>query len=192
MELIELTPAQLRALYHTRMKEDFPPSELKPLSAMLALLEGGHYRPFGLRDGAELAGYAMVWREPGVDFALLDYLAIHPRRRGQGLGSALLRLLDGRCRELRGVLVEAESPEQGEPAGAELRRRRLVFYRRNGFLPGGYDCRIFGVDYTVLARGTAPASREDRIAAHRAIYRSQFSPDRFSRFVHIPFPPEGP
>ena len=34
MELIELSPRQLREIYHTRMKEDFPPSELKPLSTM--------------------------------------------------------------------------------------------------------------------------------------------------------------
>ena len=186
MELIELTAQQLQRVYQTWMQTDFPPAERKPLSTILALQQQGRYQALGLSDGGALAGYALMWREPGQPFVLLDYLGTDPLRRGQGLGGAFLDLLADRYRTLRGILAESEAPESGEPAGESLRRRRLAFYQRNGFVYGGYDCALFGVHYKALVRSREPVERAELLKAHQAIYRSHLSPLLYRQFVRLP------
>lgn len=107
MKLIELTAEQLSALYESELKAAFPPQELKPLKAMLNLMAEKKYQALGLYDGDELAGYALLWLEPGIPFALLDYLGTIEGRRSQGLGTIMLDLLAGYYKDYRGIFGEA-------------------------------------------------------------------------------------
>ena len=49
MEIVKLGLAEMQALYEARMKEDFPPSELRPWSSMRTLTEQGSYLCFGFQ-----------------------------------------------------------------------------------------------------------------------------------------------
>lgn len=117
MKLIELTAEQLSALYESELKAAFPPQELKPLKAILNLMAEKKYQALGLYDGDELVGYALLWLEPGIPFALLDYLGTIEGRRSQGLGTIMLDLLAGYYKDYRGIFGEAEAPEGGSPEG---------------------------------------------------------------------------
>ena len=121
---------------------------------------------------------------------LLDYLGVCPDLRGRGLGSACLKKLLEYCRG-QTILVEAEAEISGLPDGERaLRRRRLEFYRRAGFVPLPWCSRIFGVDYAVLAGGGVPAP-EEAMAAYARLYRSEFPPAVYRRKVLIrPLEPE--
>lgn len=189
MRLEVLTPEVLRHLYHTELKRAFPPSELKSLQAIEKLLSQDRYDPLGLYDGEELLGYALMWLEPGVPFALLDYLGTVEGRRGQGLGGQCLDLLAQRYSHFRGVFGESEAPDAGDPAGEGLRRRRLAFYERNGFRYGGYDCALFGVHYRTLIRGQANVTPQELLQAHQAIYRAGMPQAVYDRFIQIPLQP---
>ena len=189
MRLSELTAAQLAWLYEAELKADFPPEELKPLKAMLALMEQRRYQALGLYEGEELLGYALLWLEPGIPFALLDYLGTIQGKRSRGLGTAMLDQLADYYRDYRGIFVEAEAPENGDPAGEALRRRRLGFYLRNGFRYGGYDCALFGVHYQTLIQGREDVTPEELLEVHRRIYRSHMPPHIYQRFIQIPLAP---
>ena len=117
---------------------------------------------------------------------LLDYLAVcRDKPRGHGYGTAALRLLLDRCRDRRGLLVEAEAEEPGAEAEENaLRRRRLAFYRRGGFRDLGYTARIFGVPYAMLVSGQS--DQAGAAEAHRRLYHYEFSPWLYRRFIHIP------
>ena len=93
MELRILNKQQLAELYEHEMRTAFPPSELKPLRAMEHMRDTGRYEPLGVYDGEELVGYALMWLEPGVPYALLDYLGTVAGKRGGGIGAATLDLL---------------------------------------------------------------------------------------------------
>ena len=84
---------------------------------------------------------------------------------------------------------EAEAPENGDPAGEPLRRRRLAFYQRNGFRYGGYDCALFGVHYRALIRGAEDMTAEELLQVHQSIYRRHFPPALYQRFIQIPLRP---
>lgn len=189
MVLKKLNEDQLEQLYRLELTAVFPPDELKPLKAMLALMAGGRYEALGLYEEEALRGYALLWLEPDIPFALLDYLGTMRGRRGQGVGSAMLDLLAGHYQNLRGIFGEAEAPENGDPEGEELRRRRLDFYLRNGFRYGGYDCALFGVHYQTLIRGREDVSPRELLEVHRSFYQRRIPPDRYRRFVQIPLAP---
>ena len=186
MVLKKLSEDQLEQLYHRELTAAFPPDELKPLNAMLTLMADGRYEALGLYEGEDLRGYALLWLEPDVPFALLDYLGTMREYRGRGVGSAMLDLLAGHYQDLRGIFGEAEAPENGGLEGEELRRRRLDFYLRNGFRYGGYDCVLFGVHYHTLIRGREDVSSEELLEAHRSFYQRRIPPDRYQRFIQLP------
>ena len=174
--LRELGLDGLHHIYHEHLSHAFPRMERKPLSAMEKLMAAGRYEALGLYDGEELAAYALLW----------DDLAVcRDKPRGHGYGTAALRLLLDRCRDRRGLLVEAEAEEPGAEAEENaLRRRRLAFYRRGGFRDLGYTARIFGVPYAMLVSGQS--DQAEAAEAHRRLYHYEFSPWLYRRFIHIP------
>ena len=89
----KLSLSEIKAIHETHMPEAFPPSELRPYSSIKALYEGGNYMGYGLFEGEKLAAYAYFAKADGRPFALLDYFAVLPALRGNGLGSRFFTLL---------------------------------------------------------------------------------------------------
>ena len=176
----------LRRLYRQEIRPTFPPAERRPLSSMLRLERAGVYRPLVLTGGGRLLAYALIWEEAS-GYALLDYLGVPARLRGRGLGSELLARLLDRRRGRPGLLAEAEAPDPGA-ADNPQRQRRIAFYRRAGFCPLPYEADIFRVRYTMLLGGAGEGAAA--MAAHAALYRSEFSPLVYRRMIHIPALPE--
>ena len=114
MELNALNEKQLASLYREEMEYDFPQSELKPLGAMLRLLELGQYDPLVATENGETVGYAMVWLSKDRKGVLLDYLGVLRGKRNGGTGGKILALLLERYGHIFG---EAEAPP------ATMRRR---------------------------------------------------------------------
>ena len=185
MELKRLTKPELTDLYRTDLERDFPKTELKPLKAMMALMDMGRYEPLLVTEAARAIGYAMVWQPRERTGALLEYFGVRPEYRNGGVGSQVLDLLAERYGLLFG---EAEAPCDEDPAVNELRRRRLAFYERNGFRVLDYECALFGVRFNCLYRGP---ERDDRVveAMHRGVYADYFSPLHMERFIQLPLRP---
>lgn len=180
MEIRELTREELRALYRTRMEEDFPPSELRPLSNMEELLDQKAYLCLGCREEQEksLGGYALFALRDGA--ALLDYFAVDAARRGTGIGSAFLSALRSRGLGVPWFLIEVESLESAEtPEERALRERRIRFYRRCGCQETQVYSLLFGVEYQILvmpmAGAALPADGEVQ-AALEGLYRMMILP----------------
>ena len=189
-ELCLLTTEQLRRVYHTYIKRDFPRSERRPLSSIESLCRTGRYDTWGAYEEDELLAYAFAWRTEEGHCALLDYLAVCPERRGQGRGAQVLTLLQKRYGLGCPLLAEVEAIEEGlPPEVVRQRRRRLAFYQRAGFRLLDYQTLIFGVRYAMLVWPASCALEPETLqAAHRELYKSQMSPLRFFRMIHIPAP----
>ena len=186
MRLKTLDAQELTRLYQTELVNAFPPSELKPLKSMLNLMAQNRYEALGLYDETGLHGYALTWLEPGIPFALLDYFGTLEGQRGTGLGTKMLDLLAEHYHNYRGIFGEAEGVFSPDPEEAQLQKRRLDFYFRNGFRYGGYDCALFGVHYQTLIRGDADVSPAELLDAHQRIYHSGIPKEVYDRFIQIP------
>ena len=150
MEWKLLNQEELTQLYDNEMVVDFPKAELKPLRSMLRLMDMGLYEPLLIAENGESMGYAMVWLPAGGRGGLLEYFGVLRGKRGGGLGGRILALLAQRYGQLFG---EAEAPDSDDRLENDLRRRRIAFYRRNGFRVLDYDCALFGVHYNCLYLG---------------------------------------
>lgn len=185
MELKLLDKEGLAALYQNEMTVDFPKAELKPLSAMLRLMDMGRYDPLLITEGGQPLGYALLWLPEGREGALLEYLAVLRGKRNGGQGSKILGLLAARYGQLFG---EAEAPCSDDPAENDLRRRRIAFYERSGFRVLDYECALFGVRFNCLYRGPEPDDRKVE-ALHRGVYAGYFSPAHMERYIQLPLKP---
>ena len=186
MKLNLLNKEELTNLYKDEMMFDFPRVELKPLRAMLRLMDMGQYDPLLVTDDQGVAlGYAMIWLPRARNGALLEYLGVLRGKRNGGLGSQVLPLLAARYGQLFG---EAEAPTSDDPAENDLRRRRIAFYERNGFRVLDYECALFGVHFNCLYLGPETDDRKVE-ALHRSVYADYFSPEHMARYIQLPLHP---
>lgn len=133
---------RLRRLYLS----SFPRQERKPFAVIARMHRTGKNDIWCIRRGEELLGIATTVK--GQDTILLDYLAVEPRCRGCGVGSAAMEELKNRYRG-KGLFVEVESVfDPGEDL--ENRQRRKDFYLRCGLAPMGVLAEVFGVNMELL------------------------------------------
>lgn len=186
MELRLPSLEQLEMVYERDLRVSFPAAELKPLRIIRRMLDDGLYRPWCLFDGEKIIGECFLWLgEPG--WALLDYLCVSPAYRNGGTGALILEKMRQRERDTV-ILGESELPRFApDPAMAE---RRLGFYARNGARTAGYDTEMFGVPYKTLYWSDEPLPDQRVMEAHRAIYLSRFSPEKYAKYVRIPRQPD--
>ncbi len=162
MEIRAIGAAETKALYDSRLQEDFPPDELRPYSSMRRLQEEGLYHCFICSEGEDVLGYAFFLVFNG--YALLDYYAVSRACRGQGIGTKFLSGLKRAVKALPTafVLIEAESMEGAETeAQREERARRFRFYEGCGCRKTNVYSLLFGVEYRILLFPVS-ASPEDR------------------------------
>lgn len=184
-----LTPAELRRIFETHLKEAFPPSELKPLAAMEDLRSRGVYDPLGFFDGAgELLGVLLLWKHRDGRYVLIDYFCVPAARRGGGIGGKLLEALRAHYPPETVFIGESEAPT-GVPAADAMILRRLGFYERSGAVTLGYDNALFGVHFKTICWADPLPDEEEIMRKHQEIYFDQFGPERYEKFIQIPLRP---
>ena len=170
MRLISLSKEEVKDIYNNRMVMDFPRDELKPLSIIYNALDKGEYACLGLTEGEKILGYAFL-AKGGGDY-LVDYLAVDSKRRNEGLGGCMLRLMREMLHEADSVILEVEDPDFAEDEEQRtLRRSRMAFYLRNGLEETGVTARCFGVPFIILEMGIRSRHSDDRI---RELYKEHY------------------
>jgi len=136
----------------TIYREAIEPSEQKPADEVAQISADKRYVMIVSTDVQGVSGFAMVFCPPARSFWLLEYMAVRPHRRSQGLGRRLFLAAKGaaamRCPGAPGLL-EVDHPNAAvAPVNDPLRRLRL--YRSLG-------CRrIEGLDYILPLRSAGP------------------------------------
>ena len=158
--------SQIELLYHTRMEKDFSSNELRPLESLRDAWVRNAYECYGLFDENRIEGYAFFFRR-GQDY-LLDFFAIAPEHRDEGLGSIFLRQLMKLVKQADSLICEVEDPDAAQNGeDKEQRERRMSFYLRNGCRKTSLRSILFGVNYCILEM---PLGREHTVDDLRRIY----------------------
>ncbi len=145
-----------RALY----ERAFPATERRGAAQHAAALREESFHCLHLADDAGFAGLLSYWKWDALVY--VEHLAINPKRRGQGLGHAVLELLP------------APAILEIEPVVDEITLRRLAFYESSGFvrLPQphvqlAYQAGLPSVPLWLLSR---PMMSEVEVAAFEQLY----------------------
>lgn len=168
----------IRKLY----REAFPAAERKPFPLIRYKCRRGETEMLAIEsgDGAFL-GLAVTILDR--DIALLDYFAIEPGCRENGVGSAAFGLLKKRYEKKRFILeienttmesiardpaVKKLNGAEKEEAVGQLRRQRLrrkSFYLQNGMTQLPFYVNLFGMDMEMLSCGCSV-----EFAEYRGVY----------------------
>ncbi|WP_051207764.1 GNAT family N-acetyltransferase [Butyrivibrio sp. AE3006] len=152
MKLVELNASDVERIYTERLIFDFPRDEQKPLDVILKAMDKGIYECLGLWYEDEVIGYAFLVKKD-KDY-LIDYLAISPKKRNQGIGGKALQLLSEYFADVDTVILEIEDPDRTDDAAEkELQLRRRAFYLRNNCKDTGVRAFCFQVPFQILVLG---------------------------------------
>lgn len=139
------TPLHWAQLYKLYLNA-FPRSERKPFSIITRQYRKGIFDVWCVRQKGQFAGLAITVKSGQL--VLLDYLAIKKDCRNQGIGTAVLSLLQQKYAG-KDLFLEIESVYEDAPDLA-LRQRRKQFYLRCGMTPMGVMICLFGVNMELL------------------------------------------
>lgn len=106
----------------------FPKDEYRPYEEQKALLDDSRYKITVYNDNGIVKGFMALWEFEG--FVFLEHFAVHPDFRNEGTGANMLKNLLAESEKT--VCLEVEPPENG------ITKRRIEFYRRNGFYLNEY------------------------------------------------------
>ncbi len=185
MEQKELSLTQLKAIYTPCLARDFPPDELMPFHRMEALTQAKSQVALGFYNSQGLAAYAIFILRPGSPAALLNYFAVQPHCRGQGMGTACLRQLGHAAQNFGAgyVVFEVESPSHASsPADRKIRQKRVGFYLQGGAKATSVSSWLYGVDYNIMILpGQAPPAGNRQIKEDLEDLYHIVVPSRLSR-----------
>jgi hypothetical protein len=115
-----------------------------------AMVGAPEYHVWVAKAGGLVRGFSILFVPAGGGFALLEYMAVAPGQRNQGLGAEVFRQTVAQALTPEGrqlpVLLEVDSDRE-EASDRALRTRRERFYRRLGCL------RIAGLHYLMPLGG---------------------------------------
>ena len=146
-----------RPAYEALYESSFPASERKDLDFMLTGDNSAAYEVLAVSTpDCPVAG--MVITVTHGNLTMLDYLAISPDLRGQGLGHAVLPMVRDHVKAQNGgrFFLEIETPPplcipRDPCANAAQRVRRMAFYASAGMVETGVRAFIYGNDMELLA-----------------------------------------
>ena len=143
----------------------FPRNERKPFWLIKKKVSEGKMKIMAIEEEG-FAGLAILMLYK--DIVLLDYFAISPSRRDEGLGSEALKILRDMFSERR-LFLEIELPDGGE--NDYIKERRKAFYLRNGLVETGFKASVFGVPMEMLTFGSI-ISMDDYFGIYRYVLGS--------------------
>ncbi len=127
MKLQKLDIADFDSFYR-ELQKSFIEDERRDYEDALRLFYDGKYEIFSLLYEEKRVGFISLWHLP--DFTFAEHFVIHEEYRNLGLGAKALTELQ---RIYKKIVLEAE------PATEEIAKRRLGFYKRNGFVENEGD-----------------------------------------------------
>jgi len=199
MFIQSLRPDEISHVYKTHLKRDFPSNELKPLFVIKNHLRHHFYQVFGLFSGDEpaagkrpdlggLLAYACFFGSSRPEsLLLLDYFAVVPAARQQGLGSRFLEQLQEHLTTIKGIAAEVESiGATADEVERTQRQRRLAFYQKAGFRHTAVQGHIFSVDYDLVYR-PVQSDLEDiaLFDSLQTLYREMLPKAMFDLNIHL-------
>lgn len=106
------------------MKGSFPEDEYRNYDEQLSLFDDSDYAVYVLRgENKSVKAFIAVWNF--TEFLYVEHFAVALKFRNEGIGAEILNEVTSNSDKI--VCLEVEPPE------SEMPKRRINFYKRNGF-----------------------------------------------------------
>ena len=126
--MLEIMKPEEFAQVYSLMEESFPIDEFRPFHEQKQLLQNKDYCIYVLHHPDTVRAFLAVWQFD--DFTYIEHFAVAPALRGLGTGSMILK--EAARIFKKQLCLEVELPQ------TDSARRRIEFYKRNGFVLNSY------------------------------------------------------
>lgn len=149
--MIQLKPATSKLDFKnikTLYKKSFPRFERKPFKKILQINSINACDIFCITD-EDQNFYGLVITIKHKNLALLDYFAICPQFRNQGIGSKVLKQLQNLYKP-NTLIIEIEDANDSLAKNIYQRIRRRSFYLKNNMVLQNFKVNLFGCPMEIL------------------------------------------
>ena len=116
-------------IIYSIMINSFPDDEYRPNDEQIKLLENKNYSILVMRnEKKQIIAFIAVW--DFTEFLFIEHFAVDKDNRNKGFGKIILNELKTITRKM--LCLEVEPPQ------CEITKRRVEFYKRNGFYLNEY------------------------------------------------------
>ena len=110
------------------MEQSFPVDEYRDKQGQRRIFDEKEYSVYGYIENQKILGFIMVW--DFTDILYIEHFAVRKESRNLGIGGKLLSFVKENYKSP--AVLEVEPPQD------DLTKRRVEFYKRNGFKYNDY------------------------------------------------------
>jgi len=140
-----MTEQELKKVYAEYMMIDFPEDERKPLHVILSRFRKKQNLCLCYVEGDDIKGYSILEFSEKNRCLLMDYFAVLPDVRNQGIGTRFMQEMKEYFKDWNALLIESEC------AFDEISKKRLEFYQGCGAFISHEVVHLYHVNYEILA-----------------------------------------
>lgn len=149
MHLKEINYKEFKKDVYTRYLELFPQNERKSLWIIRSNMKKGIMKILKIIEQDKFVGFMMINNINDNKYIQLDYFAILPEYQSKGYGSKAILELKEKNKNKKAIFIEVEKEGYGETEEENhIRKKRIKFYERLGFIKTKYDLELFKVLYS--------------------------------------------
>ena len=126
--------------------ESFPKSERMPFPLMVAMSKLWNTDFLGFYEEDTLCGFIYLAHNRKIVFVM--FFAVDAALRSKGFGSAILQEIQKKY-PTKKIIISIEPCDETAP-DIEIRKKRKVFYLRNGYKETGYMIKLAGVVQEII------------------------------------------
>lgn len=118
-------------------KSSFPPNETRPVDKIVKMLkEDKDYHLLIAANNSSVVGISLLYAFRSLRIGLLDYMAMHSKYQGRGIGKKLfgftVQVLRSHINPVIGLIMEIQKENVPDPHDRLKRKNRIKFYQQLG------------------------------------------------------------
>lgn len=149
---VKISSTDIKRIYF----EAFPKRDRMPFPMMVAMSKLWNTQFFGFYDGDIPCGFTYLAFNRKIVFVM--FFAVDKHLRSKGYGSFILQQLRNKYSDKK-IIISIE-PCVDNTQDIELRKRRKLFYMRNGYKETGYMMKMNGVVQEIIITNGEFVKRE--------------------------------
>ena len=153
---------EFKDLYRKHIVKDFPSSERPNLEGFRKRMLKYNEEIFIYEEEGIERGYCII--DQIQEYVLVAFFAVYEGNRGKGIGTKILKELEEKYSNKKGILLEVEDPGFAKNENEKsIQERRIRFYERANFqVVENLKVELYMVNFNVMIRNIAGTPIEVR------------------------------
>ena len=141
---------EFKDLYRKHIVQDFPSSERPSLEGFRRRIIKYNEQVFIYEENEIEKGYCII--ADLDEYILVSFLAVYKETRGQGIGTKILKEIEEKYSNKKGIILEVENPEFAENEKEKnIQEKRIKFYQKSNFkIVPNLNVKLFMVNFKIM------------------------------------------